>query len=84
MRVETKTRIIWPNSWGSVNETEFLRNEKDLDYLLQEISPAAFGDALLKNTYHRRDVFNESNVRLSRVLAYQIIVQTYPKSWLFK
>lgn len=76
--------IIYPNTWGSVNDTEMLRNEEDLDNMISELSPDAFADKLVKNTFHRRDVFRQSNVRLHRILAYQLIVNTYPPAWLAK
>lgn len=83
-RIEAKYGIIYPNSWGSVNDTEFLRERRDLDRLLDEITPVAFRDKLLKNTFWRRDVYQESNVRLHRILAYQVQVLSYPPSWLSK
>lgn len=82
--VKKKTNIIYPNSWGSVNCTEFLRSPEDLDELIKEIQPAAFKDAVLKNTFFRRDVYATSNVRVGRILAYQIQVLSYPAAWLFK
>ena len=82
--VKTKTSIIWPNSWGSVNTTEFIRNENDIEDLIDEIKPANFEAAVLRNTFHRRDVFGTSNVRLHRILAFQVVLQSYPISFLFK
>ena len=81
--IETKIKygIVYPNTWGSVNDTELLVNQDDLKDLLGEISPGSFEDGLLRNTFHRRDVFTESNVRLHRILAYQIICTAFPPSW---
>ncbi|CAG5104696.1 Oidioi.mRNA.OKI2018_I69.chr1.g1460.t1.cds [Oikopleura dioica] len=80
--VDTRYEIVYPNTWGSLNDTEILRNEKDLDQMLAELEPTAFADKLLQNTFLRRNVYKESNVRLHRILGFQIIVLTYPPSWL--
>jgi S-adenosylmethionine hydrolase len=84
IELKTTFSIVWPNTWGSVNTTEILRSPEDLDELCEEIKEDAFNASLLKNTFHRRDVFEESNVRLHRVLAFQIIVDQFPTGWLFK
>ena len=82
--VEKQYSIIYPNTWGSVNATEMLRDQGDLDHMMSELSPDAFADKLVKNTFHRRDVYRDSNVRLHRILAFQLIVNTYPPSWMSK
>jgi len=76
-----KYGIVYPNVWGSVNATELIVNNNDLSDLLGEIAPGSFETNLLRNTFHRRDVFTQSNVRLNRILAYQIIITTLPASW---
>ena len=82
--VQTQTQIAYPNGWGSVTITEFIRHQKDLDDLCAELNPKDFGSKLLTNTYHTRDVFSESNVRVHRLLAFQIVIKQYPTAWLFK
>ena len=84
VEVQTKYSVIWPNTWGSVNDTEILRSPEDLEALCEEIEPDAFASSLLKNTFHRRDVFAESNVRLHRILGHQIVIDQFPAGWLFK
>ena len=78
---KVKYGIVYPNTWGSVNDTELLVDQGDLKDLLREIAPGSFEDGLLRNTFHRRDVFTQSNVRLHRILAYQVIVTSFPPSW---
>ena len=82
--VEKQYSIIYPNTWGSVNTQEMLRDQNDLDMMMSELSPDAFADKLVKNTFRRRDVYRESNVSLHRILAFQLIVNTYPPSWMSK
>jgi hypothetical protein len=81
--IDTKMKygIVYPNTWGSVNNTELIANNEDLQDLLGEIQPGSFQEGLLRNTFHRRDVYTESNVRLHRILAYQIICTSLPPSW---
>ena len=76
-----KYGIVYPNTWGSVNETELLVDENDLSDLLEELNPQVFETSLVKNTFHRRDVYTQSNVRLNRILAFQIVVTKLPPSW---
>lgn len=78
---QTKMGIIYPNTWGSVNSTELLVTPDSLDDLLKEIAPGSFESGLLRNTFHRRDVYTESNIRLNRILAYQIVCTAFPPSW---
>lgn len=78
---QRKMGIIYPNTWGSVNDTELIVSPDALDDLLKEISPGSFENALLRNTFHRRDVFTQSNVRLHRILAYQIVCTSFPPAW---
>ena len=82
--VKTRYELIYPNSWGSVNDTEILRNDEDVEQMLSEIQPDAFKSKLLDNTFLRRNVYKESNVQLHRILSYQIIINVYPPSWLHK
>jgi hypothetical protein len=84
--IDTKLKygIVYPNVCGSVNETELIVDNEDLDKLLDQVKPARFETSLLKNTFHRRDVFTSSNVKLHRILAYQIVVTTLPPSWRFQ
>jgi hypothetical protein len=81
---QTKMGIIYPNMWGSVNENELLTGPDQLERLLDQIQPGSFEDALLKNTFHRRDVYKESNVHLHRILAYQVVVTSFPPAWRFQ
>jgi hypothetical protein len=81
---ETKMGIIYPNMWGSVNETELLVSPDQVDELIDQIKPGSFEQMLLKNTFHRRDVYRESNVQLHRILAYQIVVTSHPPSWRYQ
>ena len=76
--------LIYPNSWGSVNETEIIYNQAEMDKLLEEIRPDVFGNKLVENTFLRRDVYGESNVTLHRILAYQVVIQALPANLLFK
>ena len=82
--VKTRYEIIYPNNWGSVNDTEILRTDEDVEQMLIEIQPDAFKTKLLDNTFLRRNVYQESNVQLHRILSYQIIINVYPPSWLHK
>lgn len=82
--VQTKTGIIYPNVWGSINTTEFVRNTDDLNELLLELDDQAFADGIVANTFKRRKAFLQSNVRLHRILAFQIVIRQYPAAWLFK
>ena len=84
--IDTKLKygIVYPNVWGSVNETELIVDNDDLDELVDQIQPGRFETGLLKNTFHRRDVFTASNVKLHRILAYQVVVTTLPPSWRFQ
>ena len=84
--VDTRVKygIVYPNVWGSVNETELITDDTELQKMLSEIQPSKFETSLLKNTFHRRDVFTASNVTLHRILAYQIVVTTLPPSWRFQ
>lgn len=82
--VKTNYDVIYPNTWGSVNDTEILRNDEDVQEMLKEIQPDAFKNKLIENTFMRRNVYQESNVRLHRIIAYQIIINVYPPSWLYK
>ncbi|CAG5101516.1 Oidioi.mRNA.OKI2018_I69.YSR.g17166.t1.cds [Oikopleura dioica] len=77
-----KVRIVYPNTWGSVNDTELLVTPADIDQLVHELEPDAFKNKLLINTFQRRNVFQDSNVRLHRLLAYQVVVYTFPPSWI--
>ncbi|CAG5101490.1 Oidioi.mRNA.OKI2018_I69.YSR.g17140.t1.cds [Oikopleura dioica] len=77
-----KVRIVYPNTWGSVNDTELLVTPNDIDQLVSELEPDAFKNKLLINTFQRRNVFQDSNVRLHRLLAYQVMVYTFPPSWI--
>ena len=84
--IEYKTRygIVYPNTWGSINHTEFIRTAEDLEDLIAELGDDAFKTGIVENTFKRRNVLMMSNVRLNRLLAYQVIVRQYPASWLFK
>ena len=77
-----KRGIIYPNTWGSVNDTELLVDQNALTELLGQIGKGSFEASLLRNTFHRRDVFTQSNVRLNRILAFQLICTTFPPSWI--
>ena len=81
---QTKMGIIYPNMWGSVNDDELLTSPAILEKLLDQIKPGSFETGLLKNTFHRRDVYKESNVHLHRILAYQIVVTSFPPAWRFQ
>jgi len=81
---QTKMGIIYPNMWGSVNDVELLTGPEQLEKLLDQIQPGLFENALLKNTFHRRDVYKESNVHLHRILAFQIVVTSFPPAWRFQ
>lgn len=85
--IDTKLKygIVYPNTWGSVNTIELIADKDDLNELVDQISPTSkFESSLLKNTFHRRDVYTQSNVRLHRILAYQIICTTLPPSWQYQ
>ena len=73
--------LVYPNTWGSVNNTELIVTKRDLNKLLGEIGEGSFETGLLRNTFHRRDVFTQSNVRLHRILAFQVVCTTFPPSW---
>jgi hypothetical protein len=76
--------LIYPNTWGSVNETEIIYNETELNNLIQEVDHDVFSSKIVENTFMRRDVYAESNVTLHRILAYQVIIQALPSNMLFK
>jgi hypothetical protein len=76
--------LIYPNSWGSVNETEIIYNEAELDKLVEEVDHDVFSSKIVENTFLRRDVYGESNVTLHRILAYQVVIQSLPANLLFK
>ncbi len=76
--------LIYPNTWGSVNETEIIYNENELEKLIAEVDHDVFSSKIVENTFLRRDVYGESNVTLHRILAYQVVIQALPANVLFK
>jgi hypothetical protein len=76
--------LIYPNTWGSVNDTEIIYNEEELENLIKEVDHDVFSSKIVENTFLRRDVYGESNVTLHRILAYQVVIQALPANILFK
>ena len=82
--IEEYYDLIYPNTWGSVNSTQFVYNNKELEDLLDEIHPDVFEKRLEENSLQRREVYKQSNVGLHRILAYQILVSCYPANMVFQ
>ena len=76
--IEKKYGLFYPNSWGSVNKTQFLHTPEHLAKMLEEITPEKFRKRLYENSLQRHAAFLESGVHLNRILLYQIIIDSVP------
>lgn len=82
--VVPKYGLVYPNFWGSINTTEMLRNEEDLEDMIEELDPVHIKDKAIKNTFAPSQEGNPSGVNINRVLAYEILVACYPSGFLLR
>jgi len=82
IKLET-CRIMYPNQTSHINETTEILSRDDIIKLRREVEFAAFTSKLGENL--RNDpFFKMSNVRLNRVLAYTININSFPPGWVYK
>lgn len=79
-----KYGLVYPNFWGSLNDTEFMRTPQDLDEMIDELDPAFIKQNVLANTFSSARGVSESGVNFHRVLAYEVLVNSYPAGFLLR
>jgi len=82
--VVPKYGLVYPNFWGSINVTEMLRTNQDLEDLIEELEPIHLKERVLLNTFAPSNQGNGSGVSVHRILAYEVLVACYPSGFLLK
>ena len=79
-----KYGLVYPNFWGSLNNTEFMRTPEDLAEMIEELDPTRIKQNVLANTFSSSRSISESGVNFNRVLAYEVLVTSYPSGFLLR
>ena len=81
---QPKYGLVYPNFWGSLNNTEFMRTPEDLEEMIEELDPTLIKQNVLANTFSSARGVSESGVNFHRVLAYEVLVNSYPSGFLLR
>ncbi|CAG5087402.1 Oidioi.mRNA.OKI2018_I69.PAR.g11536.t1.cds [Oikopleura dioica] len=76
-------KIVYPNMAGKINDTTEITDHIDLEKLRSEAKFENFTSRLTQRVFESREAFRQSNVRLNRILCYQITINAFPPSWRF-
>lgn len=79
-----KYGIVYPNFWGSLNSTEYMRSPEDLEDMIEELNPTYIKQSVLHNTFGSERMISKSGVSFNRVLAYEVLINQYPAGFLLK
>jgi hypothetical protein len=82
--VVPKYGLVYPNFWGSLNDTEMLRSPQDLEDLIEELDPVRLKEKTILNTFAPSNGGNSSGVNVHRILAFEVLVACYPSGFLLR
>ena len=75
---EKELRMIYPNSWGAINQNKVIIDSDDVEQLLKECNDSTLKEKLIRSHDLNQKIAVSSSLSVHRVVALQITLKKLP------